>query len=479
MRKSFLQDGKYMPVSTWAVTLRVFCLLSLLISGFNSVLSISKAYACDGSNLIGTWAENENGGVIQYINNTWTFKTDNTIMMHQWDDEWISGTWSYNSVNSSNPITIKLGYDTYTASFTNCSQISGKDYYGSSFISNFTATKTSAPTPTPTPVPTHTPTPTPVSNYFFKENFSWGCGNTWTGNYCEWYVDSSTRLNIDKITPGMMGYCQTAFHPIGYFIIDTDVNVISIANEGGFGIMPLGSGTLFTYNNMTFIEIGAIIYFNNNTYYASLLGFDSTGQKWVNFMTPSPISSSITSIGLEYSMDTITLRINKQNTVYKITNGYFESLPSQIDSLKIFSQGNSSHVCFDNIYATQLSSECTATSTLNNNLDLYIPNWIPPGGQYEPFPMSMKLTYVPYPNSIIFKTNINNDWGTGTDPNGCAETTFEQLSYLRIPDLKLWDGSHLWAILQYTDNYNLLPASAQHDGCMHFIVSDFGVFPSN
>ena len=234
-------------------------------------------------------------------------------------------------------------------------------YSANTTTSNRIATvRTTASVATVSPVDvtvTQVPTTTPIGEYF-KEDFSGSSTNTWTSAYGNWYVDNG-KLNVDQIPSGKMAHYQTSFHPGGFFVIDTDVDVISIADGGAYGIYPFISGTeRFEVNGKTLQGVGTIVFSDGDAY---LVGWDSLGGEWytsAKFVTAPPV----TSIGVAFSSDKISLRINKENTIF--FSGSFGAALSEIDSLWLMAQGDSTHVLFDNVYADPIPTPTPTTGSL-------------------------------------------------------------------------------------------------------------------
>ncbi|MFH0994799.1 MAG: BACON domain-containing carbohydrate-binding protein [Pseudomonadota bacterium] len=309
---------------------------------------------------------------------------------------------------------------------------------------------------------TQAPTTTPTSGEYFKEDFSGSSTNTWTSLLGRWNVDNG-KLSVDQIPSGKMAHYQTSFNPKDFFVIDTDVDVISIADGGAYGIYPFISGSArFDVNGKKLQGVGTIVISNGDAY---LMGWDSLGENWYifeKFATTPPV----TSIGVAYSRDKISLRINKQNTTF--FSGSFGAAVSAIDSLWLMAQGESTHVHFDNVYAdpitTLMPAECTAT--LDANLSLHIPYLSYVSPLLGTLSLWADFIYVFNPASIIFKlTNA----AIIKDPSfSCAPSTLSEDLNIHIPDFLLPDGStHLWVDLKYS-------ATLSTDGNLYFIVSNYG-----
>jgi hypothetical protein len=200
-------------------------------------------------------------------------------------------------------------------------------------------------------------TTTSASCKYFKEGFSGFSTKTWTSGNGRWYEDNDGKLNVGQITFGETAYYQTSFHPDGFFVIDTNVDVVSIADGGAFGIYPFTNGdVLFEVNDKTLTGVGAIIFSSGDAY---LAGWDNIGEKWyyfAKFVTTPPVAS----IGVAYLNDKIALRINNQNTTF--FSGSFGMGPSVIDAIKFMARGDNTHlrfdnICYDPIVATSMLSE--------------------------------------------------------------------------------------------------------------------------
>ena len=183
---------------------------------------------------------------------------------------------------------------------------------------------------------------------YFSEDFT-GPSHTW-GNANANVAIQGGKLNISQINSGYMGIAETQFLPDDFFSIDVDVEVVAAGQGGGYGIFPSTTGdVLFSVNGRTLTGAGALIDIDSGSAY--LLGWEISVGWYIS--SKLSITSSITSIGVSYSNNAITLRINKQDTSLK----WSTILPFMvIDKLKLFAQGTGTSVRFDNVCAGPIGS---------------------------------------------------------------------------------------------------------------------------
>lgn len=188
---------------------------------------------------------------------------------------------------------------------------------------------------------------------YFSEDFSGLSGNTWYATSSGIWSVQSGQVNVSQITSGTPAYYYTSFLPNGYFAVDVDVNAVSAPQGGAYGIYPYTSGgTYFSVNGQSLDGVAGYLFSSGNAY---LLGWDMASQTWyqsTKYVTTPPV----TSIGVAYSSDAITLRINKQDTTLKIS-GSFTNSYLLIDMIALIAQGSGTSVNFDNICADPVSAQ--------------------------------------------------------------------------------------------------------------------------
>jgi hypothetical protein len=208
--------------------------------------------------------------------------------------------------------------------------------------------------------PPPAPSPDPGSCIYFMEDFSGLSANTWSSANGDWYFQSE-KLNIEQITTGKMAHAETIFYPDDLFTLDVDVERVSLPQGGAYGIYPFTTGDVFFgIDGKTLDGIGAIIFDSGNAY---LTGWDILGSTWYK-SDKYPTTSPVTSIGVAYSADTITLRINRQNTSLKFSGDFTYSFWT-IDKLWLMAQGDGTHMRFDNVCSDPVTTSPPATYTLS------------------------------------------------------------------------------------------------------------------
>ncbi len=178
---------------------------------------------------------------------------------------------------------------------------------------------------------------------YFSEDFT-GPSHTWSTANANVTIQGG-KLNISQITSGYIGIAETQFLPDDFFSVDVDVEVVSVGQGGGYGIFPSTTGdVLFSVNGKTLTGAGVVIDIDSGGAY--LLGWDISSGWYTS--SKFSITSPITSIGVSYSNNAITLRVNKQDTSLK----WSTILPFMvIDKLRLFAQGTGTSVRFDNVCA--------------------------------------------------------------------------------------------------------------------------------
>lgn len=184
---------------------------------------------------------------------------------------------------------------------------------------------------------------------YFGEDFG-GTPAGWTAAGGHWYFQSE-KLNVDQITSNP-AYAVHAFSPSDFFALDTDVTLASFSSSSSVGIYPFTNGDVFLGAGTATVDGLGALYFGDGT--AKLFGWDVVAGKW--YLSPSiAVSGPVTSIGVAYAADAITLRINGANTALKVT-GNFNLAPMVLDTLWVVAQGTGTVVRFDNICAGPFST---------------------------------------------------------------------------------------------------------------------------
>jgi uncharacterized repeat protein (TIGR01451 family) len=219
------------------------------------------------------------------------------------------------------------------------------------------ATIKSNETPPTTQGATTTVSGGPGGCQYFNEDFSGQSGNSWATSHGNWYLQGG-KLNVDQIDSGYVAVAESSFLPSDYFTVDVDVEVVSPGQGGAYyAIYPFTTGdVLFEVDGRTVDGVGAVIFVDSGNAY--LLGLDVEADQWYQ-STKLTTSGSVTSIGVAYSNNAITLRINKQNTSLKFST----TLPFMvIDTIWLFAAGTGTHVRFDNVCANPIGGGCTISS---------------------------------------------------------------------------------------------------------------------
>ncbi|MBA4372075.1 MAG: hypothetical protein C0402_04365 [Thermodesulfovibrio sp.] len=185
---------------------------------------------------------------------------------------------------------------------------------------------------------------------YFSEDFSGSSGRTWTSANGVWnYLNQ--KLDVEQITSGKTAYAETLFYPYDFFTIDANVEVVSLSSDGAYGIYPRTTGDVYlTVDGRALAGVGVIVFASGNAY---LTGWDVVANTWYKSAKYST-GGAVSSIGVAYSADAITLRINGQDTPVKFT-GDFSGSFWPINDLWLTAQGDGTHMRFDNICSEALS----------------------------------------------------------------------------------------------------------------------------
>lgn len=200
---------------------------------------------------------------------------------------------------------------------------------------------------------------------YFNEDFSGLSTNIWTSHGGGTWTVQNGKLNITQIISGNPAFYTTSFSPSDYFVLDTDVDAVSLPSGGAYAIEPYTTGDVYLSADGKVLDgIGAIVFQSGNAY---LFGFDITSQTWYQSSTHFVTTPPVTSIGVAYSSNAVTLRINKQDTTLQFS-GNFSFAPLVINKIDLYAQGSGSTVNFDNVCASPLNASPTVTPQAPQNL---------------------------------------------------------------------------------------------------------------
>jgi len=195
---------------------------------------------------------------------------------------------------------------------------------------------------------------------YFSEDFSGTSGRSWTSANGNWTF-LNQKLDVAQITAGKTSYAETLFYPYDYFTLDVNVEIVSLPSDGSYGIYPRTTGDVYlNVDGKTLAGVGVIVFGSGNAY---LMGWDVVGNAWYK-SAKYPTSGTVSSIGVTYAADAITLRINGQNTPVKFS-GDFSGSFWPIDDLWITASGSSTHMRFDNVCADDTAATPLLTAPQN------------------------------------------------------------------------------------------------------------------
>jgi len=193
---------------------------------------------------------------------------------------------------------------------------------------------------------------------YFSEDFSGLSADTWSFSYGNWYFQGE-KLEVDQIPSGKMAHAEASFYPDELFTLDVDVEKVSLPQGGAYGIYPhTTAGDLYlAVDGKTLDGVGVLVFDSGNAF---LIGYDVVGNAWYKSVK-YPTTGAVSSIGVVYSNDAITLRINKQNTSLKFSGDFTYSFWT-IDTLWLMAQGEGTHMRFDNVCSDPLKTTPIETS---------------------------------------------------------------------------------------------------------------------
>ncbi|MBI5638786.1 MAG: fibronectin type III domain-containing protein [Nitrospirae bacterium] len=198
--------------------------------------------------------------------------------------------------------------------------------------------------------------------YFF-EDFSGLSANSWTWSNGSWSLQGE-MLNVDQITSGKMAHAEAAFYPYDFFTLDVDVYRDLLPQGGAYGIYPFTNGDAYLgVDQRTLDGVGAIIFGSGNAY---LIGWDVVNKAWYQ-SEKLAAGANVNSIGVAYSENAITLRINRQDTSLKF-QGNFAMAPLLINTLWLTAQESGTDVRFDNVCAGPLNAAGPSAPQAPQNL---------------------------------------------------------------------------------------------------------------
>lgn len=285
---------------------------------------------------------------------------------------------------------------------------------------------------------------------YLSEDFSGTSGNSWASDSYGTWTYKNGKLNVTNITSGKISHAGTSFSPSNYFSVDSDAEVVSLAqSNGAYGMYVYTTGTTYiSANGKTFDGAAAFVFSDH----ISLSGWDVNANTWSEIARYTP-TGTISSIGLGFSSGAITLRINKQDTTAKLSISI--PAPSIFNKVWLLAQGSSgfatkgTEMNFDNVCAGPLGSSGTGTctATMDSNFNIHIPaiKYIDPllGNIY----LWADLRYRIDPSRILFQLS---DYGQITNASSyqCVMSMLGSDATIHINDLFV-NSMSLWANLKY------------------------------
>lgn len=248
---------------------------------------------------------------------------------------------------------------------------------------------------------------------YFSENFSGSSGNTWDYENATWNVVNG-ELSVSNIASGYIAYAGASFAPDNYFTIDTDASPVSLTpSNGAYGMYVFTTGSIYiTTNGKTYNGVAVFVWGNS----VDLDGWDVNANTWVNVGSYTP-NGALSSIGLEFTSDAVTLRANKQNTTTKLSTSI--PTPSLFNKFWLLAQGSGglfeqgTQVNFDNVCAGPLT-----TYTQPPAAQSPVVSFEPPSNSLivtsQPFDFSFSIDFGSYPELDSFSIKHQNMDITGT-----------------------------------------------------------------
>lgn len=186
--------------------------------------------------------------------------------------------------------------------------------------------------------------------YLSSGDFSSGSG--WTANQdtASWTIHNG-MLDVQAIKPNYASYAKHDFTPSSFFNLDTDISIVSTTGQyDAVGIQIYTSGDVyFSVNGGYMTNRIAGFYYPPNQ--VKFWVWDLTNEKWVFPLGVQTISGQVTSIGLSMVPDGIIMRLNRQDTNFKLS-GDFSGAPATVTNVRLWATGTGLHARFDNICAS-------------------------------------------------------------------------------------------------------------------------------
>ena len=203
-------------------------------------------------------------------------------------------------------------------------------------------------------------TSTDISCSLFYEDFSGLSPYSWSYPSGSW-ITQNEQLEVTYIPIGELTVASTDFYASDLFRLDVDVQTVSAGgSDAAFGIYAFTSGDFFLDVSGRSVD-GVAAYVSPYDGEAKLRAWDVMAGEWISSSAVS-LPGTVTSVGLAYTTDAVTLRINGQDTAIRFS-GDFNLAPSVLDTLWLMAGGTGAKYRFDNVCAEPVSSPPPSTGT--------------------------------------------------------------------------------------------------------------------
>lgn len=185
-----------------------------------------------------------------------------------------------------------------------------------------------------------------------------------TGSDTGWYpYDSNAQwtqaggsLHVNQVASGKTSwYDNYSIRWKDFFTLDVDIDPVSIAGDGVFSVIPYSSMEypfLLETENLGDLELAGVGVRVNAQNQVSIFGWtvDSTITSTSYYQPSEPI----TSIGIQYDANAITIRVNKKNTSIYWWGNFTSRACSKLDTLSLGAREAGTEIYIDKICTSPL-----------------------------------------------------------------------------------------------------------------------------
>ncbi|MBW1719792.1 MAG: hypothetical protein JRJ43_09575, partial [Deltaproteobacteria bacterium] len=189
---------------------------------------------------------------------------------------------------------------------------------------------------------------------FLSADFASGSG--WTVSSSGDWTLSSEMLDVQNIATDSMTHAGVYFSPADFFSVDVDVNIVNCSGQYdavGIYFFANAGDVFFSVDgdSQNYTTDGVAVLYYPVTGQVKFLIWDITAGEWAWPQAAHPVSGTVSSIGLSMVADGVIIRVNGQNTNFKLA-GDFSFASYIIDTLWLLAKGDDLHARFDNVCAS-------------------------------------------------------------------------------------------------------------------------------